>query len=133
MRPFVPQKGAGDSLRRPAMSDNDKRPDLAGLEARLKEAESRRAAARGGRDEQGQGLGLAARVGTELVAGILVGVGIGWLLDRWLGTKPWLMIVFFLLGAAAGLYSVYRTVSGIGQGVGYKPAERRDRPDDTAD
>lgn len=107
------------------MSDKDKPSDLAGLDARLKEAESRRRAAEGARDAQGQGMGLAVKVGTELVAGVLVGVGIGWLLDRWLGTKPWLMIVFFLLGATAGMFGVYRTVTGIGHGVGYKPADKK--------
>jgi ATP synthase protein I len=69
-------------------------------------------------------MGLAVKIGTELVGGVLVGVGIGWMLDRWLGTKPWLMVVFFVLGAVAGMVGVIRTVSGIGHGVGVKPAER---------
>jgi ATP synthase protein I len=51
------------------------------------------------------------RVATELVAGLVVGVVIGLLLDRWLGTKPWLLVVFFLLGAAAGLLNVYRAMA----------------------
>lgn len=111
------------------MSDKEKPSDLARLEARLKEAESRRAGAKGSRDERGQGMGLAVKIGTELVAGVLVGVGIGWMLDRWLGTKPWLMVVFFVLGAAAGFVGVIRTVSGIGHGVGFRPAEG-ERKDD---
>src|SRR5262245_22499460 len=41
------------------------------------------------------------RLSAELVAGVLVGAGIGWLLDRWLGTSPLGMIVFLLLGFAA--------------------------------
>jgi ATP synthase protein I len=106
------------------MSDKEKPSDLARLDARLKEAESRRAPAKGSRDEQGQGMGLAVKIGTELVGGVLVGVGIGWALDYWLGTKPWLMIVFFVLGAVAGFVGMIRTVSGIGHGVGYRPAER---------
>jgi ATP synthase protein I len=48
------------------------------------------------------------RLSTELVAGVLVGAGIGWLLDRWLGISPWGMIVFLLLGFAAGVLNVMR-------------------------
>jgi ATP synthase protein I len=48
------------------------------------------------------------RLSTELVAGVLVGAGLGWLLDRWLGTKPWGLIVFLLLGFAAGVLNVMR-------------------------
>ena len=56
-----------------------------------------------------------------MVAGLIVGVVIGLLLDRWLGTKPLFLILFFLLGAGAGMMNVYRTVSGMGHAVGYKP------------
>jgi ATP synthase protein I len=48
------------------------------------------------------------RLSTELVAGVLVGTGIGWLLDWWLGISPWGMIVFVLLGFAAGVLNVMR-------------------------
>jgi ATP synthase protein I len=103
------------------MTDKEKPSDIARLEARLKEAESRRPPA-DTRTERGKGLSFAFRIGTELVAGIAVGVAIGWALDRWLGTKPWLMIAFFVLGAAAGMMNVYRAVAGLGSQVGYKPA-----------
>lgn len=102
------------------MSDPEKPSDLARLEARLKEAESRRPP-EDERSERSKGLSFAFRIGTELVAGIAVGVGIGWALDRWLGTKPWLMIALFVLGAAAGMMNVYRAVAGLGGQVGYKP------------
>lgn len=104
------------------MPDKEKPPDIAGLEARLKEAESRRMAGSKPDHEKGKGLSFAFRIGTELVAGIAVGVAIGWLLDRWLGTRPWLMIAFFVLGAAAGMMNVYRSVAGLGHQVGYRPA-----------
>jgi ATP synthase protein I len=48
------------------------------------------------------------RLSTELVAGVLAGAGIGWVLDRWLGISPWGMIVFLLLGFAAGVLNVMR-------------------------
>jgi ATP synthase protein I len=48
------------------------------------------------------------RLSTELVAGVLVGAGLGWLIDRWLGTSPWGLIVFLMLGFAAGVLNVMR-------------------------
>jgi ATP synthase protein I len=57
------------------------------------------------------------RLSTELVGGVLVGAGLGWLLDRWLGISPWGMIVFLLLGFAAGVLNVVRA-AGVSQGPG---------------
>jgi ATP synthase protein I len=59
------------------------------------------------------------RLSTELVGGVAVGAFIGWALDRWLGISPWGMIVFLLLGFAAGVVNVMRAAgvsSGPGQG-----------------
>jgi ATP synthase protein I len=57
------------------------------------------------------------RLSTELVAGVLVGAFIGWALDKWLGISPWGMIVFLLLGFAAGVVNVIRA-AGISTGPG---------------
>jgi ATP synthase protein I len=66
------------------------------------------------------GLGLGFRIGVELVVAIGVATALGWAIDRWLGTKPWGMIVLFFLGVAAGMLSVYRAVTGISAPVGYR-------------
>jgi ATP synthase protein I len=55
------------------------------------------------------------RLSTELVAGVLVGAFIGWALDKWLGISPWGMIVFLLLGFAAGVMNVMRA-AGLSKG-----------------
>jgi ATP synthase protein I len=57
------------------------------------------------------------RLSTELVAGVLVGAFIGWALDKWLGISPWGMIVFLLLGFAAGVVNVMRA-AGVSSGPG---------------
>jgi ATP synthase protein I len=49
------------------------------------------------------------RLSSEFVAGVVVGAGIGWLIDRWLGVSPWGLIVFVLLGFAAGVLNVMRS------------------------
>ncbi|HET7850759.1 MAG TPA: AtpZ/AtpI family protein [Pseudolabrys sp.] len=54
------------------------------------------------------GFARGFRLSTELVAGVAVGAFIGWLLDRWLGISPWGLIVFLLLGFAAGVLNVMR-------------------------
>ncbi len=51
------------------------------------------------------------RLSSELVGGVLVGAGIGWALDRLLGISPWGLIVFLLLGFAAGVVNVVRAVA----------------------
>src|SRR3954468_13755570 len=57
---------------------------------------------------------------TELVAGVLVGAFIGWSLVNWLGSSPWGMIVFLLLGFAAGVINVMRA-AGVSSGPGQQP------------
>jgi ATP synthase protein I len=52
--------------------------------------------------------GIGLRVGVELVSALAIGVGIGWLLDRWLGTRPIFLGIFVLLGGAAGVLNVWR-------------------------
>ena len=49
------------------------------------------------------------RLSGELVAGVIVGAGLGWLVDRWFGITPWGLIIFLLLGFAAGVLNVMRS------------------------
>ena len=79
------------------------------------------------------GLGFAMRIGVELVAALIVGVAIGYFLDQWLGTKPWLMLLGFLFGSAAGFLGVYRAANGLGQTVGYRPGGSESNKEDGND
>jgi ATP synthase protein I len=112
------------------MAEDKPPPSLDELDARIRKAREDQAPKgddpdRGGGLPQGA-LGLALRIGVDLVAAMIVGVGGGLLLDRWLGTAPWGLIVFFALGAAAGIMNVYRAVSGLGYGPGYRRIDKND-------
>ena len=62
-----------------------------------------------------------------MVASLVVSILIGWLLDRWLGTRPFLAIVFFFIGIAAGMLNVYRAMNKLGLAAGYVlPDAKRD-------
>ena len=60
-----------------------------------------------------------SRVATELLAGLLIGAGIGWTIDKWMNSSPWFLIIFFLLGGAAGILNLWRIVTGKGLKIGY--------------
>ena len=62
-------------------------------------------------EKRGSFMGSAFKLGTELVAAVAVGTIIGFILDSWFDTKPWLIIIFFFLGAAAGMLNVIRTAN----------------------
>ena len=58
--------------------------------------------------KRGAFMGNAFKLGTELVAAVMVGTIIGFILDNWFDTKPWLIIIFFFIGSAAGMLNVIR-------------------------
>ena len=62
-------------------------------------------------ENRGSFMGSAFKLGTELVAAVAVGTIIGFILDSWFDTKPWLIIIFFFLGAIAGMLNVIRTAN----------------------
>ena len=63
------------------------------------------------KEKRGSFMGNAFKLGTELVAAVAVGTIIGFILDNLFDTKPWLIIIFFFLGAAAGILNVIRAAS----------------------
>ncbi|MEE2662281.1 MAG: AtpZ/AtpI family protein [Pseudomonadota bacterium] len=71
------------------------------------------------------GLGFGMRIGVELVAALIIGVVIGIVLDDWLDTKPWCMVAFFVFGAVAGMFNVFRVVRNHEGAIGYRPATEK--------
>ena len=59
------------------------------------------------------GTGFAFKISTELIAALVVGVGIGLIVDNYLGIKPFGLIIFFILGAFAGFLNIYRVMRRI--------------------
>ena len=97
---------------------------LGSLDHRLSEIrDSRKIGTDSSGNEQAQArasaMAMGLRLSSELVAGVLVGAGLGWGFDRLLSTSPWGLIVFLLLGFTAGVMNVMRTA-----GVMAKQSER---------
>ena len=108
----------------PQMSESGPPDPLRRLAKEIDKARSRTDEGDGaGRDVTAGGgaLGFGLRVGIELIAALVVGLALGWLSDRYIGTRPWGLILGFLLGSAAGVVNVFRAV----QGMGGPPADRR--------
>ena len=99
------------------MSDNDLDP------RQLQELEERLRKARGAGDVRNEQappskMGVAFRLVADLMAGVIVGGGIGWALDRVFGTSPILLIVMFMVGVAAGIRNVMRTAREMNEDQG---------------
>ncbi len=115
---------------RETSSPDDQPPDEAALSARLRHLGEQLGAQRPGRPSEhappppaasnASAMARGLRLSSELVAGVLVGAVIGWSLDYWLRISPWGLIVFLLLGFAAGVLNVMRAA-----GVVAKPGERK--------
>jgi ATP synthase protein I len=106
------------------MSDDRPSDALARLTERLKRARAQEGEkpAGGSGDDAGnqQALGIGFRIGIEFVVAIIIATGLGWAFDRVLGTKPFAMIVMFFLGVAAGMFNVYRAITGQSAAVGFR-------------
>jgi ATP synthase protein I len=84
-------------------------------------------------EQRGRGMAYGMRMAAELVAAVIVGGVIGWSLDWVLGSKPWLFLLFFLLGFAAGVLNVIRAYERMqkeftakGGGIGQRSPEDED-------
>ena len=99
------------------MTEDDPTPPPDELAARLRDLRKQVDADSGNVEKAGatpdSAMGLAFRVGIELAAGLFVGGGLGWLLDRWWHTSPVMLILLFFAGAAAGMVNVFRTARDI--------------------
>ena len=58
-------------------------------------------------------IGFAFKMSTEMVAAVVVGTIIGFILDCWFGTKPWLILIFFFVGVVAGILNVFRSAKSM--------------------
>ncbi|PHZ85636.1 AtpZ/AtpI family protein [Paremcibacter congregatus] len=94
-------------------SSSEKEPSSESLRARVRDA--RKAAQPKASDgvNESHAYGIAMRLVAELVSGLLVGFAIGWFLDKWFGTKPWMLIGFIFIGLGAGIFNVMRAARQI--------------------
>lgn len=76
-----------------------------------------------------EGVALAGRIATEMVAGVAVGGLMGWALDSWLGTTPLFLVLMFFIGAAAGMLNVWRAATGRGMATGYFDEQGQSKSD----
>ncbi len=81
------------------------------FERRLKAAEDRGAPVGRTTASGPSPWGIGGRVGVEMLSALVVGLGIGWALDRWLHTAPLFLVVGVLLGGAAGIANVWRLMA----------------------
>nr|WP_084514015.1 AtpZ/AtpI family protein [Salipiger mucosus] len=91
------------------MSDPDPKQRLDALEAKIAAARAARDSDRKHQEEHYSQAQVAWRMVTEMVAGLGIGFGIGYGLDMLLGTTPWLMVLFTVLGIVAGVRVMMRT------------------------
>ncbi|HRE21020.1 MAG TPA: AtpZ/AtpI family protein [Rhabdaerophilum sp.] len=105
--PKPPEKGTKD----PIAEADELRSRLEALKAGIGHAhvaEGDRNKLRSDPTSNGGAMGMGLRAGSELVSGVLVGCGIGYLIDRQAGTSPLFLIIFLMMGMAAGFWNVYR-------------------------
>ena len=111
-RPEAEKASAGDAELRARLEAL--KSDLGGLQAGNREEGARRERSQ----VSGSAMATGLRAGSELAAAVLVGAGTGYLLDRGLGTKPLFLIVFLMVGMAAGFLNIYRMGVRMGRGSG---------------
>jgi ATP synthase protein I len=126
-------KGSDDTGKPARMPQEETPSDDGELERRRLELEAtlatRRPAGQEKRDGAGSGgvagYGQAMKLSSEFIAGIAVGAGLGWVIDRLAGTSPWGLIVFLLLGFGAGVLNVMRA-AGVVAEAGIRAPDKGD-------
>jgi len=89
------------------LNNRDEQQPLSEIRNRIDEVKKKRADADRAKDASAKAVGI--RVGIDLFAGVVFGLIVGLALDRWLGTAPWLLVVFLILGMGGGIRNVIRT------------------------
>lgn len=109
----VPDENGGTG--RSATSDKELEARRSALAGKLAERRSREPSGNDGDGEAQKGYALAVKVSSEFIAGVVVGAVLGYGFDHVLGTSPWGMIVFLMLGFAAGVLNVLRAVGKVAE------------------
>ena len=98
------------------MTDKEDKDRLEALDKRLEKVQAeKKTATKKHQNKRDPNLGKAYRMGLELVLAVAIGGAIGWYLDKWLETTPWLFVLFFFLGVAAGFRNVYKAAQKMGE------------------
>lgn len=105
------------------MSNNNRLPSLDKLQAKIDVIKKSKEPSE--KDSYGSDMSQATRIVTDLSAGFLMGLGIGYLVDEWFYTKPWGMIVGIFVGMAAGVKNMLNSAKIID-----KELEQEDKKDD---
>ena len=118
--------------RRPDGSDEDLERRRRVLEASLAaKGSDRRDGESAARNGGASGYGQAIKLSSEFIAGVFVGAGLGWIIDRVAGTSPFGLIVFLLLGFGAGVLNVMRSAGVVAEAGGKLPPKGgSDDPED---
>lgn len=108
----------------PAIRDDELERRRRELDAVLSERRGQSQAAADDAKRDKAGYGRALKLSSEFIAGVVVGAGLGWLIDSWLGSSPWGLIVFLLLGFGAGVLNVMRSAGLVAEaGIRTEPRD----------
>lgn len=113
----------------PPVSDHDLARRSRELAAALAVREKAKPKGDGPKASGSADFGKALRLSSEFIAAVVVGAGLGWVLDGWAGTSPWGLIVFLLLGFAAGVLNVMRSAGLVAEAGIRASGDRSGRKD----
>ena len=130
IRPDETGKTGPGNQRKSEVNDKDLERRRRDLEATLAARQPEKRTGSEGTNSGGvAGFGQALKLSSEFIAGIAVGVGLGWVIDRVAGTSPWGLIVFLLLGFGAGVLNVLRSAGLVAEQGPKQPGKGIDGPD----